>query len=296
MSFSEIDPEAKCIGIGSDSWVWEENKRVVKQFDFNSFRVGGDKLSELSPEAASLKIIREHNIIKSIHRMITNELVKSHIVQTENIRYRKLTKLPVAIEMEKLHSIDIENMLEILAVPDALLELSTQLINTMINVHTKAFVAHLDLKPFNCVIEVLPNGKLRLVIVDWGNAILIDSQGCGNPSSLGTLAYRSPEILNLSPFEEKHEDLVCDKMDIWACGCILLDWLIAGQHIECKVDRFQDMKQIRKWWNVTYPQTILPRLEKLTTSGETHLNLKKVAQFIIDMLEYDPTRRHFPKQ
>lgn len=290
----EIDPDAKCIGIGSDSWVWQESKRAVKQFDFNSFRVGGDKLSEFTPEEAAKKIIREFNIIKSMHRMISDELIKSHIVLTENIRYRKSTSLPMAIELEKLHPIDIENMLEILTLPDALLELSIQLISTMTHVHNKAFVAHMDLKPFNCVIEVLPNGKLRLVIVDWGNSILIDVRGCGNPSFLGTLTYRSPEVLNLDK-KDKHNDLSCDKIDIWACGCILLDWLVAGQHIDCKVDRFQDLKRIREWWNVNYVRDIVPGLEKIISDEATHASLKKVAQFILDMLEFNPEKRNFPK-
>ena len=105
-------------------------------------------------------------------------------------------------------------------------------------------VVHRDLKPQNILVTVTPNGRLKMLLSDFGLSKRLDgvaqmsfSQTVNNPG--GTVGWRAPEILrgevNLDPgleslensLERKPGDQMTEEktrltraVDIFALGCI----------------------------------------------------------------------------
>eukprot|EP01137_Pigoraptor_chileana_P011475 Opistho-2@62412 len=82
-----------------------------------------------------------------------------------------------------------------------------QLVDGMVYVHNKKFI-HRDLKPSN----IFMSGD-TLIIGDFGVATIMEDTRVKTRTSVGTLNWMAPEVLD-RPYDERS--------DVWSLGCILL--------------------------------------------------------------------------
>ncbi|KAL7720165.1 non-specific serine/threonine protein kinase [Entamoeba marina] len=73
-------------------------------------------------------------------------------------------------------------------------------------------IAHRDIKLENIMFATFPNDFNNIRLIDFGFARKVDIDGLPSPSDVGSLAYRSPEMITPG----KHGT----KVDIWALGVV----------------------------------------------------------------------------
>ncbi len=105
---------------------------------------------------------------------------------------------------------------------DRVLHYSTELASVLIATHAHDIV-HRDLKPDNIMIEPMPGGSERLVVLDFGLAFIDQDEDMGRMTQVGLTAgtpqYISPEQATGEP--------VTPSADIYASGCLIYE-LITG--------------------------------------------------------------------
>ncbi len=97
-------------------------------------------------------------------------------------------------------------------------EICRQIADALDAAHKKR-VMHLDIKPDNVMVEDLPNGGVRIKVLDFGLARRIDPQGDAL-KGLGTTEYIAPEMWVGSPRPD-------GRSDQYSLACILY-WLLSG--------------------------------------------------------------------
>ena len=95
---------------------------------------------------------------------------------------------------------------------------SLQLCEVLIATHGHDIV-HRDLKPENVIVEPLPGGKERLVVLDFGLAFVEQSDDLGRQTRAGVTAG-TPQYI--SP-EQATGDVITPAADIYSLGCMIYE-------------------------------------------------------------------------
>lgn len=100
-------------------------------------------------------------------------------------------------------------------------ECMRQILGAAMYCHARG-VVHRDLKPDN-VLYVSPNQDSLVKVIDFGLAGFLDRfrKHDGNMRRAGTLVFMAPEMIASRTYNEK--------VDVWACGCMLF-LLATGEH------------------------------------------------------------------
>ncbi|KAK6495550.1 negative regulator of the PHO system [Arthrobotrys musiformis] len=105
---------------------------------------------------------------------------------------------------------------------------SYQLFKGLAYIHANNIV-HADIKPQNLLVG-LDHGNEILKIADFGLASELEKIQKTHPKVLGelvTLPYRPPELLEFYPEGgNQYRDSITPKIDIWAAGCTIVEWII----------------------------------------------------------------------
>ncbi|KAK9804225.1 hypothetical protein WJX72_002077 [[Myrmecia] bisecta] len=81
------------------------------------------------------------------------------------------------------------------------------------HIHTHKSIAHRDLTPANIILGRGPDGLRQAKLADFGLAKRQDDGSSVMASTVGTLPYTCPEIIQQKPYTEK--------ADIWSLGCVV---------------------------------------------------------------------------
>lgn len=101
--------------------------------------------------------------------------------------------------------------------PAAVLPLMVQICDGLAAAHAMQ-VIHRDLKPDNVFLEVLPSGRTRVKLVDFGIAAMLDADPRDEQRRLlGTLRYMAPEQARNEPADAR--------VDLYALGVVLYEAL-----------------------------------------------------------------------
>jgi len=100
--------------------------------------------------------------------------------------------------------------------PPVTLNLMYQLIDAVAFIHENQ-VAHLDLKPNNILVSCTDN-RPRLVVIDFGVSIFVDSPDTQIEGFVGTPQWVAPEVGTEHGPPQRYSPI---RADLWACGQLL---------------------------------------------------------------------------
>jgi serine/threonine protein kinase len=100
--------------------------------------------------------------------------------------------------------------------PAIALDLMDQLVRAVSFIHTNG-VAHLDLKPNNVLVSCTDD-RPRLVVIDFGISIFVDSPETKIEGFVGTRGWVAPEIGTEHGPRQRYSAI---RADLWACGQLL---------------------------------------------------------------------------
>src|SRR6266851_2836655 len=100
--------------------------------------------------------------------------------------------------------------------PSVGLSLMYQLVKAVTFIHAN-LVAHLDLKPNNVLIS-FTNNRPRLVVIDFGVSVFVDSPDTQIEGFVGTPGLVAPEVGTEHGRPQRYSPI---RADLWACGQLL---------------------------------------------------------------------------
>jgi len=221
--------------------------------------------------------IREVGILKKLNH--------PNVISLDHIIFR-----PTYYLIFELMKMDLKKVLRAGPCPKKIMrKYLKQLLCGLAHCH-QANIYHLDLKPENILLS-----KDTLKIADFGAAHIATLPACKDTITLGTLWYRSPEILlGASPFAAS--------TDLWAAGCIFAE-MATGKPLfpgDCDIHQLYTIFQKlgtpteNTWSGVTkYPHydkkfPKWPAQKQLIPPSAVCPNGRDLLQ---KMLSYDPTKR-----
>jgi serine/threonine protein kinase len=110
--------------------------------------------------------------------------------------------------------------------PNKLL-LACQLIHTVAYITSRNIVHH-DIKPQNIFYQMLPDGKIKGVIADFGSASSRECLGRSTHDYRGTPNYKPPETFIFLRHGEDKMYGYDSRADVWALGCVIY-YIFTGQ-------------------------------------------------------------------
>ena len=96
------------------------------------------------------------------------------------------------------------------------LDLMRQLVRAVAFIHANG-VAHLDLKPNNVLVS-FTNNRPRLVVIDFGVSVFVDSPDTQIEGFVGTPGCVAPEVGTEHGPSQRYSPI---RADLWACGHLL---------------------------------------------------------------------------
>ena len=96
------------------------------------------------------------------------------------------------------------------------LDLMRQLVRAVAFIHANG-VAHLDLKPPNVLVS-FTNNRPRLVVIDFGVSVFVDSPDTQIEGFVGTPGWVAPEVGTEHGPPQRYSPI---RADLWACGKLL---------------------------------------------------------------------------
>ncbi|MBL9023443.1 MAG: serine/threonine protein kinase, partial [Myxococcales bacterium] len=153
--------------------------------------------------------------------VVTAGIESEHLVEVFDIGIDEETRAPFLV-MELLRGEDLGARLgrRERTSPSELLEIFEQICRALARTHA-AGVVHRDLKPENLFVTHREDGSLRMRILDFGIAKVVDSKESKNTRSIGTPLYMAPEQMT---GKSAH---IGPHVDIYALGQIAFT-LLAG--------------------------------------------------------------------
>lgn len=165
-----------------------------------------------------------------------------------------------------------------------------QIINAMSYLHRHKII-HRDLKPNNIMIDY--DGVVKLI--DFGWARFFSNAGEGTAKMTGppcTIRYRPPETL-LGGDHLSHYDF---SVDVWCCGCILLDMLSGGASFVHARNEAEALACVLDWLGPPSPESRIYGSAALTraTAAPSSSTTTSVKPSIQAVLRRAMEQAHYP--
>lgn len=121
----------------------------------------------------------------------------------------------------------------------------------VVRVAHAAHIVHRDLKMDNVVAVPLPNGRERVVVIDWGVVKILEPGGAPMPTLLaGSPPFMSPEVVNARPIDAR--------ADLWSL-LVMLYAMVSGKLPFGGGNHYEVMRAVLEGDTVP-PSSIHPRL------------------------------------
>lgn len=192
----------------------------------------------------------------------------------------------LGIKMEKMET-DLFNWLRVqrfnkvkYLAEDLILHLTGQLLDAIFVTH-EMFIAHLDVKPANLLI----NEKNQLKLCDFGNAMDVIPEGFNHV----TLNYRPPELFEKREYKSFDEVM---KADIWSAGCVIYELCfleVAKGLLPYRYDRNEFLMIIGMLKSIDQP----PLIKHLVTKMVCNLENRADIHFLFDLFNAKFNNRLF---
>ena len=155
-------------------------------------------------ECVILKLTDQHEVevLRRLHGNKSTE--QTRIIPLLDVINGKILVLPLRTPL--LHFLDLDASI------NDVWELALQFLEGVTYLQ-HSFVAHLDLKPDNIVVQRDPESKVDLAIIDFNIAVYADAEPTIFASS-GTPGWRAPEV----SAGTSYDPLLADR---WSCGRVL---------------------------------------------------------------------------
>lgn len=169
--------------------------------------------NETPSEAAVERFLREARVVRAIHSPHAVKVLEVGLLPNRN----------PFIVMERLHGDDLESHLQACGAlpPVRAAELLIQACDGLAEAH-RAGVIHRDLKPENLFLARDPDGLVRLKVLDFGVAKMLDPGAASREmlktaGPIGTPLFMSPEQIQGGSLDARS--------DVWAIGILLFHLL-----------------------------------------------------------------------
>lgn len=169
--------------------------------------------NETPSEAAVERFLREARVVRAIHSPHAVKVLEVGLLPNRN----------PFIVMERLHGDDLESHLQACGAlpPVRAAELLIQACDGLAEAH-RAGVIHRDLKPENLFLARDPDGLVRLKVLDFGVAKMLDPGAASREmlrtaGPIGTPLFMSPEQIQGGNLDARS--------DVWAIGILLFHLL-----------------------------------------------------------------------
>jgi len=177
---------------------------------------------------------------------------------------------------------------------------TSQAVAAVYHLHVRAQICHRNIKPENCAVKDTPEGPV-IKIVDFDDAMVVDTQGAMCRTRVGTIPFMAPEVALQPPYSG-----VC--ADIWSLGMLIFE-LLCGTRILEKIlvlnaisttasARAQNggaerllVENVRKMLaSLSEPNAVVTLLRN-HCKPEVHENLHVAENLLKSMIVVDPSQR-----
>ena len=157
-----------------------------------------------------LKLLNEDPIelciLKFLNSIESDDNHVIHLLESFCLDIGAIIALPIALHLDCY----------VFTTPAITLDLMRQLVKAVAFIHANG-VAHLDLKPNNVLIS-FTNNRPRLVVIDFGVSVFVDSPDTQIEGFVGTPGLVAPEVGTEHGRPQRYSPI---RADLWACGQLL---------------------------------------------------------------------------